>query len=64
MAEPTATETLSHFRFQVSSFIDFLLTALLTALREAAAVESSGTKSALSQHQVEILRLSPPLTNW
>lgn len=39
-----------------SAFIEFLLAALLTALREAAAAESSGTKSALSQHQVEILR--------
>ena len=39
-----------------SAFIEFLLAALLTTLREAAAAESSGTKSALSQHQVEILR--------
>ena len=39
-----------------SAFIEFLLAAHLTALREAAAAESSGTKSALSQHQVEILR--------
>jgi Fic family protein len=39
-----------------SAFIEFLLAALLKALREAAAAESSGTKSALSQHQVEILR--------
>ena len=39
----------------VSYNFRMLLAALLTALREAAAAESSGTKSALSQHQVEIL---------
>lgn len=39
-----------------TAFIEFLLRALQTALREAASVVAAGTKSALSRHQVDILR--------
>ena len=39
-----------------TGFIDFLLDALLSALRETASSGFSGTKSALSRHQVDILR--------
>ena len=48
-----------------TAFIEFLLQSLHTALREAAASATTGTKSALSEHQVSVLRhclTASPLT--